>query len=370
MARKKTSPGNDAWYAMGGQMQDVVVSSKVELHRNLANFPFSPKLHDSESERIQSIVFDAFNLMNDAGSYQIVPVDKLDDVGKKIMQERGILDEYEGRNAGIILRNDGIISCTVNTDDHVVVSSFLSGLGIDELTRNVYLIDCELQKHVQFAASYDFGYLTRFLLNSGSGLGLSVNLHLPACSLMQNVGEIAEKVSREGFVLSERYGSGGNENLSGYGSYGSALGAYYKLTTKSSASGTEVEQMASMQIAVQNLSKEERSARKKCRSDHVTEIANYSYRALALAKASFFINLREAVDIISGIKFGVDMGIIEGIDDTELHALLYRIQEGHLEYVLNSGKFKFEKDIQDNRKKQIERLRALILQESFEKIDR
>ena len=53
-----------------------------------------------------------------------------------------------------------------------------------------------------------------------------------------------------------------------------------------------------------------------------------------------------------------------------MHALLYRVQDGHLEYVLNTGKFKFEKDIQDNKAKQIERLRALILQESFEGIEK
>ena len=34
-------------------------------------------------------------------------------------------------------------------------------------------------------------------------------------------------------------------------------------------------------------------------------------------------------------------------------------------YVLDNGKFKFEKDIQDNRPRKIERLRALILQEAF-----
>lgn len=362
MAKKQNSTVSDAWYSVPGCEQDVVVSSKSVLRRNLANFPFPSRLHDSEAERIQSIVFDAFNHFSDADSYQAVSLEKLDDTGRKIMHERSILEARDILKGGIVLRNDGKISCTVNTEDHVVVSSHLSGLSLEETTRNVYAVDCDLQKHVQFAASYDFGYLTNFVMNSGSGLALSSVVFLPGCSLMQEVGELAEKLSKDGFVLSERYGSGGI--------FGSALGAYYVLSTKSSAAGTEVEQIASMRIALQEVVKAERNSRKKCRTSHVTEIANYTYRSLALAKASFFINLREAVDIISGIKFGTDMGILSGIDDAELHALLYRIQEGHLEYVLNTGKFKFEKDIQDNRRKQIERLRALILQESFENIEK
>lgn len=370
MLKKEKSSVSDAWYTSPGLNQDVVISSTSTLRRNLANFPFPPKLHQAEADRIQSIMFDAFNYLADADDYQAVSIEKLDAIGKKIMHERSILESSDIAQGGIIMRNDGMLACTVNTEDHAVLSSFKSGLALDDTTKSVYQIDGELQKHVQYAASYDFGYLTNFVLNSGSGLCLSVVLHLPACSLLQEVGNLAKKLSDDGFDLRARYGSGSTGNLSGYGSRGSALGAYYKLATKSSAGGTELEQLASMKVAVQEVVKAELNARKKCRSLRVTEIANYTYRSLALAKSSFFINLKEAVDIISGIKFGVDLGILSGIEDTELHALLYRIQEGHLEYVLNTGKFKFEKDIQDNKAKQIERLRALILQESFEEIEK
>nr|WP_318711085.1 hypothetical protein [uncultured Treponema sp.] len=370
MAKKNKSAVSDAWYTEPGANQDVVVSSCSTLRRNLANFPFPSKLHEAEADRIQSIMFDAFNFLPDAAEYQAVSLEKLDSVGRKIMHERSILENTQVSKGGIIMRNDGKFACTINTDDHVVMSFFKSGLALDDTTGRAYDIDAELQKHVQYAASYDFGYLTNFVLNSGSGLALSAILHLPACSLLQEVGTLAQKLLEDGFDLRARYGSGGFDNVSGYGSRGSALGAYYRLTSKSSAGGTELEQLASMRVAVQEVVKAELSARKKCRSARVTEIANYTYRSLALAKSSFFINLKESVDIISGVKFGADVGILDGIEDTELHALLYRVQEGHLEYVLNTGKFKFEKDIQDNKAKQIERLRALILQESFEGIEK
>lgn len=372
MAKKNNSAVSDAWYASPGKNQDVVISSCSILRRNLANFPFSIKLNEPEAERIQSIVFDAFNYLSNAEEYHAVSVNKLDDVGRKIMQERSIIDfnQNEKSESGIIMRNDGWLACTVNTEDHVVLSSFKTGFSLDDTTKSIYEVDEELQKHVQYAASYDFGYLTNSILNSGSGLSLYVVLHLPACSLLKQIGPLAQKLSEEGFELSARYNSGGYENISGYTNRVASLGSYYKLTTKSSASGTEFEQLATMKIAVQEVLNSELNARKKCHTSHLTEIANYTYRSLALAKSSFFINLKESVDIISGVKFGADIGILSGIKDTELHALLYRIQDGHLEYVLNTGKFKFEKDIQDNKEKQIERLRALILQESFEEIEK
>ena len=53
--------GGDAWYAYDGTDSDVFLSSTVCLARNLANFPFPSQLRGTDSERIQSLVFDAFN---------------------------------------------------------------------------------------------------------------------------------------------------------------------------------------------------------------------------------------------------------------------------------------------------------------------
>lgn len=370
MLRKAKEDIRNAWYAADGEEQDVVVSSRATLSRNLANFPFPARLNDSDSERVQSIVFDAFNFFDNAEDFQAVSVNKLDEIGRKIMRERGVLFFSDGRKNGLVLRNDGKISCTINTDDHVKISSFESGLGIEDVFNEAYLIDAELQKKIQFAASYDFGYLTYSVLNSGSGLMMSSDLHLPALSLLNSIKHVATNVVGSEFNFLASYGAGGAEVLSGFGGRGSSLGCYYKVSTRTSAGGTELDQMTSMQCAVRNVIKEERNARKICKLQHISEITNYAYRALAMAQNSLFITLREAIEIISGIKFGKDMNILSGIEDNVLHSLLYRVQDGHLEYVLNNGRFKFERDIQDNRNRKIERLRALVLQEAFEKVIR
>ena len=299
MMKKSKEDVSGAWYACAGLEQDIVVATRATLSRNLANFPFPDKLNDSESERIQSIVFDAFNFLKNAEDFQAISVCKLDGIGNKIMHERGILFDSKGKKTGLVLRNDGKISCTVNADDHLKISSFINSLQYFDESSNV------------------------------------------------------KNISGDGFNLLACYGSGGGNALSGFGTKGTSLGGYYIVVPKISAGGSEFDQIASIQCAVQNILKEERAARKTCKAQHITEISNYALRSLALAKSSFFISLREAIDIISGVKFGKDIGVFCGIEDSDLHALLYRVQEGHLEYVLDNGKFKFEKDIQDNRPRKI-----------------
>ena len=83
MMKKSKEDVSGAWYACAGLEQDIVVATRATLSRNLANFPFPDKLNDSESERIQSIVFDAFNFLKNAEDFQAISVCKLDGIGNK-----------------------------------------------------------------------------------------------------------------------------------------------------------------------------------------------------------------------------------------------------------------------------------------------
>ncbi|HBG66324.1 MAG TPA: hypothetical protein DDW78_07625 [Treponema sp.] len=371
MGGKMLSSGQDAWYTYRGNDDDVVVSTKVRLARNLANFPFPAKLRGTDGERIQSIVFDAFNHLEDCEQFQAIAVSQLDSLGSRILEERGILGPSagsSGKDAGIILRTDGRVACTVNIADHVHISSFAPGMDCSTALQVSQAVDKGLQQHIQFAASYDFGYLTSSLLDSGSGMRISIRVHLPSLSMQGRIRSIAEDMSGKGVLFSASFGSGGMDNVSGAGGTGASLGAYYELSSTNCGSGSELDQLASIVSAGKKIMEMERSARSECRRDMPSDVRNYLYRSVALARSSLFIPLREAIDIISGIKWGTDMGMLCGIEDASLRALLYRIQEGHLEYVLKNGSFKFEKDVSANAAKKNERLRALILQEAFEDV--
>ena len=368
MAKASDSASQGIWYTCAGADQDVVVSTKATLSRNLANFPFPSKLDDSESDRVQSIVFDAFNSLPDADQYQMTPISFLDEMGNKIVTEREILFPHEGRREGIILRNDCRVTCTVNTDDHIKISAFAPGLGVDVSSSLVYQIDKELQKRIQFAASHEFGYLNHSVLDCGSGLSFKVKVHLPGLSFLKSIKNISMNVSKSGFNFSDCFGAGGGEGVSGFGGTGASLGSYYCISTKSSCGGSELDQMTAMLCTIQNIVKEERAARITCVNQYSATLANCGCRCLALATNSLFMTLRESIEIISGVKFVTGFKFISGIEDRELNALLYKIQEGHLDFILKEMNFKFDKEIQESYQKQIERARALVMCDAFKKV--
>ena len=128
---RSPQPNQDAWYSYPGKENDVVLSTRVRLARNLASFPFPHAFRSDDAQRVKSLVFDSFSQMDSDQKYQSLAVKNLDPLGQRILSERGVIspETASAPMAGVIVRNDGKIACTVNTCDHVRISAFVTGLN-------------------------------------------------------------------------------------------------------------------------------------------------------------------------------------------------------------------------------------------------
>ncbi len=351
----------DAWYSYPGENNDVVLSTRVRLARNLASFPFPHAFRSDDAQRVKSLVFDSFTQMDPEQRYQSLAVKNLDPLGQRILSERGIISPEVASSpmAGVIVRTDGKIACTVNTSDHVRISAFVTGLNAGEAFSLCKEVDDSLQNTLQFAASQEFGYLTSSLNGCGSGMKVSVLVHLPSISSAGLLDRVFKDLMARSYVISGFYGAGNGT--------GSSLGSYYQISISNSFSGTEQTQLDDISLVIKQITEFERKTRKEVTDNRPTGIRDQVYRALALIKYSRFIGSREGVDLISRIKWGINTGILTGITDTDLFALLYRIQSAHLQYVIRTSELKYEKDVSSEEQK-IERLRSLILQEAVAKV--
>ena len=349
---------SEIWYNTSSPDQDVVVSTRVRLARNLASFPFPANSKEDECDRVRNIVFDAFSKFVNPDNYQIMALKNVDSNGERILGERGLYDGVSG--TGLITTLDGISACIVNDCDHVRISSFGSGLNLESAYERAEKIDHEMQQYIQFAASRDFGYLTSSVFNAGSGMKTSLRLHLPALSYHGDIKQIVEAAHERGYTIADCFGVGSFFN--------SALGAYYQISSVSAMSGTEVDQLASMSALGKYICELERKKRALYADNKPTVVRNIVVRAFSLAKFSILLELRECIDIISCIKWGLDSGFIAGVEDYELNSLLYRVQPGHLGYLLKTNAFNFEEDVDEDSQVKENRLRAMILKSTVEKI--
>ncbi|MBO5137700.1 MAG: hypothetical protein J6B81_04295 [Spirochaetaceae bacterium] len=370
------SSGNP-WFTEEGLENDVVLSTRVRLARNLANFAFPSENRKDDGQRVQALVFDAFSKMENPDHYQCVPLEQLDFSAKQLLAERGILPECEPskRNInlftqdtirkypwdlGLAIRTDGRAACVVNCEDHLHIAAFSSGLDLIQ-TRNICLqIDSAMQEHLQFAASYDFGYLTSSLLNAGSGMKLSLHLFLSGLQHQQQIAEFSKKLQSQGCNLTPVFGTTTVAN--------NALGACYQLSTKNAFVGSEEDQVVEFVTVANALCLAERNARSEFYKMHPTMIKHLLYRMVGIANYSRFLECSEAIEIISILNYALSQGFLEGITFADLHALCFRVRNTHLDYLRRSGSFMFEEDVEDFPTLVIPRLRALLVQEALESV--
>ena len=221
-------------------------------------------------------------------------------------------------------------------------------------------IDDELQDFMQFSANRERGFLTSRFSDCGSGMKISFRVHLPAISFSSNLQNIVEEYEKRGLGVRDCFGLSAEKS--------GALGSFYEFCTRCAGNGSEIDQLALISGALRSLVEKERRLSEKVFSSRMTEIRDRVYKSYALSKFSFLCDLRSAIEAISAIKWGKNLGILSGLSDGEIYALIYRIQPGHIQFVMRNRDFSFPEDIAKSRALSEKHIRALLIQEAFGKI--
>ena len=244
---------SNAWYTYSGHDNDTVLSSRVRIVRNLKNYRFPPTLGKEDAETVYRTVVSAFQTLPPVDGFHPIRLDTLDAIAKKIFEERNIIPANLERNfgTGVIVRDDGILSATVNIKDHIRLSAFYAGFELQKcFTLGKNIIDT-LAETLEFSAVQDFGYLSSDVMNIGSGIKYSVLCSLPGHSLTNKIQEKIEALTKQNFEVHAYYAQNTKR----------MLGYLYLISTKSSAGYTDEVQIGMIMTAIRTLINEERELR-------------------------------------------------------------------------------------------------------------
>ncbi|MGP1457705.1 MAG: hypothetical protein ACTTKL_00095 [Treponema sp.] len=356
------------WYSEDGECSDTIVSSRVRLARNLANFPFPAYFKSDDFLRVQALVFDAFGDRSKDSSfgYHVIDCRVLDENGRRILEERGVLKTQSelqtralGSESGLVMSKDGRIACALNSGDHVRLSYFSTGLSVRRAHFECARVDSALQDKLQFVSTADFGYLTAYFCDAGSGMKISARIHIPSVLRAGRVSSLSDALAKSGLSLSPLYQFSAQMN---------PAPAFFTVATTSAAGGTEIDQIASFEAACRFIIETENKIAADFADYKSVVVRNAIIRAYSAAKTSLLISYPESLSMISDLKFGKKIGYLQGIDDNAFCGLLYRVQDGHLTYLMNNGNFTFENDLATNIQLKLDRLRAIIMQETLSNV--
>lgn len=344
-----------SWFASDGPYDDVVLSTRVRIVRNLADFIFPAKMSEDDRSRIKSLVYDAFS---GDQNFHFIEMDEMSKPGIQILKDKNILKDKDA-DAVVLNTDDESIACVVNETDHIKISAFTPGLDCETSMKKAYKIDEFLQQKLQFAASYDFGYLSSRIKDCGSGMKISVRMFIPSIILAGQFDSVLSLVQEKKLLFKPVFKS---EEIADFSN------CLFDLTTSNGAEGTEFDQMAGIQAVATLILKTERKIRQEFADNNPTVVLNFFKQSYARAMYSLLLSYEEAVSIISAVKWGIQLKLVSGLSESELNALYFRTKSGHLKYLCDNFAFTFEEDIKNSENLQIKRLRTIVIQQAFEGI--
>ncbi|MBQ5780372.1 MAG: hypothetical protein IIW10_00265 [Spirochaetaceae bacterium] len=362
----------------GGNYDDMVISSRVSLARNLQDFLFPSNLTEKSSEEVISRVYSAlsefFNLVpvnpenqpeEQGGKATLIfkNTTELSSMEANLLEERDILPKTapRGPKTAIAYSPDKTLFVMVNFIDHLRLIGFSHGFNPDAPFEQTKRIAALLQQHLDFATDERFGYLSSQLSELGSGLNFQIILHLPALLKTEMCDEIIYETEGDEFKILPFSANTYTPNL-----LDPHVG-FFALGNKTAFSGKESQQLATVKEITRRIMSLEVAATKKLKTLHPGEIRFDVQKAIDEVKSAKFLDAQKALGILSALKLAVKTETIYGISHSQLNRIFYRMSPKNLLLGISGGNIEFPPDIK-NENQRVNYLRSLIFKECVAKI--
>lgn len=289
---------------------NIIVSTRLRLARNIDGMPFPHKLAEAPARQIIDKVQQALAPVDKFDRFDMTGISPLDGT---VLQEKHLIspDLLENSPFGAVLISpDRSVSVMVNEEDHIREQVIMSGLSLDRAYERVNMIDDVLGKNIKFAFSDRFGYLTSCATNLGTGMRASVMMFLPALTIQNLIDGCINDVSRLNMTVRGVYGEGSK-----------ADGYLYQISNQRTLGITEAEILDAVKGAIIHIEDAELRARQLLKRDE-PELKDNIYRAWGIVTNAYKLTTEEAMRYLALIRLGGYYGYIDISDYNEFQNLI------------------------------------------------
>lgn len=311
------------WMAGGASEQSAVITSRIRLARNLRGHSFpgwAKKGERAEALEILRPAVEGLPAMKDAFSREL---GELSSVQKQVLVERHLISREHaarGDGSGAVIERRQSFSIMLNEEDHLRMQSIRSGLKLTEAYKALSELDSMLEQKVDYAFDPTLGYLTTCPTNLGTGLRASAMLHLPALVLSDQIGPVLQAVNKIGLAVRGLYGEGTE-----------SLGNLYQISNQSTLGESEETIINRLERVISQVATHEENARAKLMEDDPDMVADKIGRAYGVLRHAHIIDSKEALNHLSLLRLGGNIGFFPAESVNLCDTLLMDIQQAHLQ---------------------------------------
>jgi protein arginine kinase len=331
------------WLRGTGPESDIVMSSRVRLARNVAQFPFVSRATEQDRADIEKFLRERIAKSPAGAALEYIDVGGLEEVDRQFLVERQLISrelaEAQGARA-VAIDGREQVSLMVNEEDHLRIQCMHSGLDLAAVWEQIRAVDDAVGQVVPYAYHPRWGYLTACPTNVGTGIRVSVMLHLPALVITRQIDKVFRSLHKISLAVRGLYGEGSQ-----------AMGDFYQISNQTTLGKTEDELLQQVGDVVPVLIDYERRAREFLVRETEQNVHDQVSRAFGILRTAQTISAEETMQLLSRVRMGVLLGLIGDVNLADINSLLVRTQPAHLQ--------KLRGVELDNRDRNIERARYL-----------
>jgi protein arginine kinase len=311
------------WLRGEGPHHQIVVSSRVRLARNLRHRPFPGWAKKAERTQILEQIkpqVEELTEMQDSFSELLQDLSALE---KQVLVERHLISrEHAAKSIGsaVIMNRKQTLSIMINEEDHLRMQSIRSGLQLKSAFKLVDKVDSTLEGKLDIAYDQRLGYLTACPTNVGTGMRASAMLHLPGLVLSDLINQVIQAVNKIGLAVRGLYGEGTE-----------AMGNLFQISNQTTLGEKEDEIISRLTKVIETIIEKEHDARQmliRKKPDTLWDQIGRAYGVLTYAHA---MTSKEALNLLSIMKLGVDLGAFPEDRRLPVDELFIETQPAHLQ---------------------------------------
>ena len=308
--------------------EGIAVSCRVRLARNLRGLKFPDWADEAERRRLFDQV--ASWLAQEAGisRARIVPVGELDEPTRDLLRERHLISRdlaERGPGSGLVISGDERVAVMINEEDHLRVQVIEPGMDLHRAWDVADAVDARMEQQFDYAFSPKLGFLTACPSNVGTGLRASVMVHLLGLRLTNDLDAVLRALERLRLTVRGVGGEGSD-----------AAGHMFQISNQETLGEDETALIDDLLETVGDVVHQERNARLRLQRDTPEVLLDCVARALAIIQSARVMETEEALDYLSALRLGVEMGLVRRLTVAEVDALTLGIQPGHLQRSLGT----------------------------------
>lgn len=309
------------WLRGQGPDSDIVISSRIRLARNIAQFPFVNRLDGAARSEVERLIRD--KLSKSGREFLYASVEDLETLDRQFLVERQLISrelaESDGAR-GVAITNEENISLMINEEDHLRMQVLRSGFSLDGCWSDINELDDMLESQLRYAFSEKLGYLTACPTNVGTGIRVSVMLHLPGLRITKEIQKVFQALQKINLAVRGLYGEGSQ-----------AMGDFYQISNQVTLGKSEEETLETLREVVPNIISYERRVRGLLIKENRGDLHDQISRAYGILQNARTISSEETMHLLSSVRMGVNLDLIDNLPISTVNELFIHTQPAHLQ---------------------------------------